>query len=289
MVAILIGLLLSLHSLPTSTPAWLPAPSKATWLWDTSLLETSSGRAEIVQFAREQQLQRIYVQVNRNLAPAAYRQLIQAASDSRIEVHALDGAPAWALPEESRRITELVQWVKTYNRSAAENERFQGIQVDIEPYLLPAWTTDDQSRLAKAWLQSVTLLHNEVKKDSSLTTSAVLPFWLDQIKLPDREMSLFEAIMTKLDEAALMSYRDQAQDVIDLSAAEMNIAERLGKKVWIGLETNPSPDTPYITFFDKGQEAMMFQLAVMDGVLRLNPSYAGIVIHDYTGWRALRD
>ncbi|MBD0384223.1 hypothetical protein [Paenibacillus sedimenti] len=275
------------------TPSSLPSADslasnkpKATWLWDTSLINTSAGRNDILQFAKSQRIGRIFLQVNPAVAQSAYRSFIKKASGYGIQVNALDGAPNWALPENRHKITDLVHWVKTYNASALVNERFAGIQVDIEPYLLPEWTAD-QNAVAVNWQQSLAYFNELVKMDSTLTTAAAVPFWLDSIQLPDGSGSLSEAIMAVLDETALMSYRDQAQDVVALAAEEIATGDRLGKKVWISVETNPAPDTPYITFYEEGKAELERQLALIDSMLQGHPSYSGIAVHDYAGWRAL--
>ncbi|MFD0693924.1 hypothetical protein ACFQZT_07455 [Paenibacillus sp. GCM10027628] len=272
-------------SLP-SADALTAIKPKATWLWDTSLIRTSAGRSDILLFAKNQQIGRIFLQVNPEVAPSSYRSFIQSAADSGIQVHALGGAPKWALPENRQKITDLVNWVKNYNASVLESERFAGIQVDIEPYLLPEWTTD-QNAIAVNWQESLSYFHKLVKKDSTLTTAAALPFWLDSIKLPNGSGTLSEALMAELDETALMSYRIQAEDVLDLAASEIATGDRLGKKVWISLETNPTPDSPHITFHEKGAAEMERQLALIDLILKTHPSYSGIAVHDFTGWRAL--
>lgn len=269
------------HSLQSDKP-------KATWLWDTALIGTNEGRSDVVQFAKSKQVGRIYLQANPDVAQSAYQSFIRSAGDNGIQVHALGGAPDWALPENRQKMTDFVHWVKTYNASVLDNERFTGIQADIEPYLLPDWTAD-QNAVAANWRQSISYFHGLVKKDSALTTAAAVPFWLDSIKLPDGSGTLGEAIMSEVDEIALMSYRDQAVDVIALATAEIAAGDRLGKKVWIGVETNPDPDNPHITFHELGNAEMERQLALIHGFLKGRPSYAGIAVHDYTGWRTLRD
>ncbi|MCZ8513828.1 hypothetical protein O9H85_15570 [Paenibacillus filicis] len=262
--------------------------SKATWLWDTSLISTDNGRTEILQFALSQQVGRIFLQVNPDVANDAYRSFISTAAANGIAVHALDGAPQWALPENRQKITDLVNWVKAYNASVAANERFAGIQVDIEPYLLPQWSTD-QNTVVLYWQQSLKYFNDLVKKDTALTTAAAVPFWLDSITLAGGSGTLSEAIMPLLDETAIMSYRDSGQEVVQLAANELATGDRLGKMVWVGVETNPAPDTPFITFYEEGKAAMNNQLALIDGLLKDRPSYAGIAVHDYAGWRSLKN
>lgn len=284
-------LFLSAEFVPSSVTSADTLPSnkpKATWLWHTSLIGTSAGRSDILQFAKKQQVGRIFLQVNRDIAMGAYRSFIRTASAGGIEVYALDGAPEWALPENKQRIADLVDWVKGYNASVQKNERFTGIQVDVEPYQLPEWTSN-QSAAADNWRQAMGYFNELAKKEPALPTSAAVPFWLDGIKLADGSGTLSEAIMAELDETAVMAYRDQAMDVVDLAGAELAAGDRLGKKVWIGVETNPAPDTPFITFYEEGRKEMERQLAIIDGMVHIHPSYAGISVHDYAGWLALRN
>ncbi|MBD2862350.1 hypothetical protein [Paenibacillus oceani] len=267
-----------------------PLPSgkpKATWLWDTSLINTATGRNQIIKFAKNQQISRIYLQVNPDVTKNAYRYMIKTAAGNGIEVYALDGAPNWALPENRGQITSLIGWVKTYNATVTMNERFAGIQLDIEPYLLPEWSTD-QTGVAQKWLDALRYFHDETKKAPALSTSAALPFWLDSVSLSSGVI-LGEALIAKLDEVALMSYRNQGDAVVNLVTEELAWGDKYGKKVWLSLETNAIPETPYITFYDKGKIEMDLQMSRIDELVKAHQSYAGIAVHDYTGWRDLKN
>ena len=283
MNALLICFLISFLSWPDLLKAPSPSKPKATWIWDTSLIGTGTGRDEVLQFVRNHQVQRIFLYVNRDISRDAYRTFIQSAARYGIEIHALDGAPDWALPANRKPIADLIRWVKSYNASVQAGERFAGIQVDIEPYLLPEWTSE-QSKIVDHWLESLLYFHNEAKKDSTLTTGAAIPFWLDSIQLSGRNVSLAEALIRELDETALMSYRDQGRHVVHLAKNELDWADQHGKNVWIGVEMNPSPDTPFITFYKKSRAYVDSELALIDDLVKRHPSYAGIVVHDYTGW-----
>ncbi|CAG7656948.1 hypothetical protein ACFQI7_00185 [Paenibacillus allorhizosphaerae] len=272
----------------TAFAAPLPSgKSKATWVWDTSLIATSTGRNQIFQFAKNQQISRIYLQVNPDVAKSAYRSMIKTAAGNGIEVYVLDGAPNWALPENRARIASLISWVKTYNASVATNERFAGIQLDVEPYLLPEWSSD-QSGTAQKWLDALSYFHDETKKAPVLSTSAAIPFWLDSVPLSSG-VALGEVLIAKLDEVALMSYRDQGDAVADLVKEELAWGDKYGKKVWLSLETNPVSETPYITFYEEGKAEMDRQMARIDELVKVHPSYAGIAVHDYIGWRNLKN
>jgi hypothetical protein len=260
---------------------------KATWLWDTSLISKYPGRISVIQFARKQQIARIYLQVNTSVAKNAYRAFIRSASSSGIQIHALDGAPDWVMPNRHIRISSLVNWVMTYNNSVSDNEKFTGIQVDIEPYLLPQWYQDQNTTITN-WLDALVLFANDAAQDPSLIISSALPFWVDEIIVPATGETLIEATLQLMHEVTLMSYRDQAQAVVDITDTKLALADELGKKIFVALETNPTSEGLYITFYDEGQAIMVAQMAEIDRLLSIHPSYAGIAVHDYTGWQNLK-
>jgi hypothetical protein len=260
---------------------------KATWLWDTSLISKYTGRISVIQFARKQQIARIYLQVNTSVAKNAYRAFIRSASSSGIQIHALDGAPDWVMPNRHIRISSLVNWVMTYNNSVSDNEKFTGIHVDIEPYLLPQWYQDQNTTITN-WLDALVLFANDAAQDPSLIISSALPFWVDEIIVPATGETLIEATLQLMHEVTLMSYRDQAQAVVDITDTKLALADELGKKIFVALETNPTSEGLYITFYDEGQAIMVAQMAEIDRLLSIHPSYAGIAVHDYTGWKNLK-
>ncbi|PZE19603.1 hypothetical protein [Paenibacillus xerothermodurans] len=114
-----------------------PGTIKTTWLWNTSLVNSPESRNEILEFAAEQHVSRIYLQVDPDVAVDAYRAFIKQATSLGVQIHALDGAPDWIYLDTRHRMTETINWVKAYNREVTEEERFTGIQMDIEPYILP--------------------------------------------------------------------------------------------------------------------------------------------------------
>lgn len=76
------------------------APSKdvkATWVWQTELIE--DGGEKLLEFARNEGIHLIYLQINRDLPKKTYETFVQHAHEERVAVHALGGDPGWALTE----------------------------------------------------------------------------------------------------------------------------------------------------------------------------------------------
>lgn len=264
-------------------PASQHGSTKATWLWEAERLADARSRTEIVQFAKSEHVGRIFVQIDTDADVSDYRQFIRSAAEAGIRVHALAGAPDWVLPQRRHVMAETVEWVRAYNRSAEGVERFDGIQIDVEPYLLDEWK-QEQTRIAADWVETVKQFRQLVDNAGGLLAGAALPFWLDELRSPGRSVTMAETIMSELDEVALMTYRNRADSVIGLADKELGIGNRIGTKVFVGVETNRTDEGEHVSFYGAESSELNRQMAEIEEKLRNHRSYAGIAVHDYTGW-----
>lgn len=274
-----------------SAPLLQPQKIKATWLWETSLI--TKERNEIISFAKKNDVNLIYLQIDKKLPADQYRAFIRAANIEKIQIHALGGDPEWAYRRNCDNISELVEWVKNYNRTSSEKERFRGIHVDIEPYLLPEWE-ERKKIIVRQWMKNMEEFIIQTKEDPSLDTSAALPFWLDDVIIPEKSGAnrLSEWMIKQLDHVTLMAYRDFAEGsngIIDIVEHEIKDADALGKAVVIGVETKKMGKEERISFHDEGMAAMTDQLELLHQKMRKHSSFAGVAIHDYVSWRNASD
>ncbi|MGE7055200.1 hypothetical protein ACQKI4_21740, partial [Paenibacillus glucanolyticus] len=94
----LAGLLVVMLLVGLQTPAYGESTTvKATWIWQTDLIK--DGGEELLDFSREEGINLIYLQINRQMPAETYEAFIQRAHDAQIAVHALGGDPRWALTE----------------------------------------------------------------------------------------------------------------------------------------------------------------------------------------------
>jgi hypothetical protein len=75
------------------------------------------------------------------------RQFVARASSLGFAVHAVDGGPNWTEAAHRYLGPKLVELVADYNGTAAPNERLQGVQLDIEPYVDPSFFDDVDASL----------------------------------------------------------------------------------------------------------------------------------------------
>ncbi|MFM1651129.1 hypothetical protein ACI7RC_03385 [Brevibacillus sp. B_LB10_24] len=261
---------------------------RATWLWNTPMI--ASEKDQIISFVKENGINLIYLQVNRRLVTKEqYRAFLKSAHEAGIEVHALDGAPDWALGKNQDRLTALVTWVKDYNQSVAEDERFRGVHVDIEPYLLPEWK-QDKSAVIRQWIDNVQVFVQQAKSDPELETGADTPFWLDTLQVSDDPgaETVSRWMARTFDHVTLMAYRNHAEGpngILQITQNKLAEADELGRRIVIGVNIRESTEGDFVTFYKEGAEEMEQQIAIVDERLSGRPSYAGISIHDYQNWK----
>jgi hypothetical protein len=70
------------------------------------------------------------------------RRFVARASSLGLAVHAVAGGPNWTAETHRYLGPKVLQLVADYNSDAAPDERLQGVQFDIEPYVDPSFWDD---------------------------------------------------------------------------------------------------------------------------------------------------
>lgn len=257
----------------------------ATWVWDTSALTKDKGK--MLAFAEEQGVNVIFLHVDRESEDfESYRAFIEEAHGMGIEVEALGGDPAWGLTDYRKEIDSFIGWMEDYYRAVGGQAAFDGIHMDIEPYLLKEWE-QDRDEVVRQWMENVEYLVGKVKQDSTLRISADLPFWIH--KIPARPNGNLGAWMIeRLDRVVLMNYRNFAigeNGIIANALPMIKEGTKAGKPVIVGLETGPTEEGEHVTFFGKGTSSLHRQIQLSHFVMRWHAGYEGFSIHDYKNWQ----
>lgn len=261
---------------------------KATWLWQTSLIATEPD--QILAFTKGQGVNLLYLQIDTKRKAAYYQSFIKKAGEAGIAVHALNGDPRWGLKQNQPKLLAWVDWVIAYNKSAAEEEKFSGIHLDIEPHLLPTWKKE-QSSIVSQWMGNVNA-YTKKAHNAGLEVGCDIPFWMDKEKLPnDSATSLTKWLISKHDSIAVMAYRDRAKgpnSITSIVPQELAFGDELDKKILIAVEAKQSSEGNIVSFSEEGKTYMNAELAKLPASLSAHPSYAGIAIHSYEYWKALK-
>ncbi|BFH61631.1 hypothetical protein [Paenibacillus azoreducens] len=269
---------------PSQTASAQSAYQKATWVWDTEHIR--SNPQEVLSFLRKNQVDLVYLQVNTDIPASCYQSFIKQAAAFGMKVDALDGAPEWALESKRHKITDFIGWVKDYQQKAAATEKFHGIHVDIEPHVLANWKTD-QADVIRQWQSNILYLRSEADK-LNLPLAADIAFWLGNYKTADGKQSLSRFVIGQFDSVTIMSYRDTAAAIHQIAEQELKDAASLGKTAFTAVETRPSKEGRYISFHGVSLDVMNKQLVQLHDLAKVHPSYAGIAIHDFDGWKDLK-
>jgi hypothetical protein len=260
----------------------------ATWLWNTYSIWREKDKT--LDFLGQNGVNVLFLQIDEDIPAGIYSDFIQEASSRGIEVHALGGAPDWVLPDGQRKLYRFIDWVHTYNNNVRPVERFNGIHLDIEPYVLPEWQKNPDTLLGY-WKDTVSAFAQQVKADSHLTVSMDLPVWLDGLKTHDkygRSTTLSSWMMDNLDQVTLMAYLDNSQNIIKSVANEIDEAEKTGTPVIIGVDTFNN-EAANSSFYTKGKSNMLSELNTVAQGLSNKSSFVGYAVHDYDSWSRLKE
>ncbi|GAB3747080.1 hypothetical protein [Lysobacter olei] len=289
--------------------AWPVARAKdaprAVWTWEKpsfAMLESPEVAEEALAFLRRKGVTIVYLYADSfegrtpvRDRPQLYRAFIRRAHARGIQVYALLGS--WYLhteryvqPRYRREARSMVRRVLDYNAGSAPEERFDGVNYDIEPHLLDEWSDASRPQLLRGFLDmTADLMAEKRKSGQSLPIGPAMPFWWDGITLDwsGARKSVAEHVIDATDYVALMDYRNRAEgrdSILSHAQDEMDYADRVGKRVVIGLEFNPG-EPAKLSFHGKDEAEFEQEAAKVERAFGTRPAFGGFVFHHYLGYR----
>lgn len=240
------------------------------WVWqahDPQGLATSAAALDVT---------RVYLFVGSasHATNTRIKQSVSLLHDEGVSVFALSGQPGWALHHKP-----ALDWANRVLRLAP----FDGLHLDVEPYALKNWKTDQQADIAAylGLLDAVAPLPGALDVD--------VQFAMGTIATPDGTFG--DDILARVDGVTVMSYRDTAfgnNSMWEIAQDWLTRADRAGKPVWLAAETNAVHGCPSCTFYEDGQTDMAAVLGQVDEAASAGfPTYQGFAIEDLDGWQAL--
>lgn len=280
--------------------------TRSMWVWNSANIVSNiidnigNYRSELFEFCRSPHGNpdnkitvlflscRVHVYANSN----NLRNFLSEACDSGLAIEYLDGDPSWATYKQADGFDRINKVLMFNASSTSEKEKIKGIHFDVEPYLLrqdrgyqpPYWDTDKMT----VWESYVTYMDSCQRlidsADSNLYFGIAIPRWYEN----HVGVSELKRLQEKVDYVAIMDYNENASVIINDAQNEMNHANELSKKVWIGVETGEvSPET--VSFFEEGVAYMESQLNIVNGVYGNNPDFLGFAIHSYKSYKILQN
>jgi hypothetical protein len=201
------------------------------WLWDYR--EGVKRGQTVIEACQRAGCRRLFVQM-----PEAkddqhlwkeYGQFLRTVKSSGIEAFALDGYPE-AINDPTPLIKKLQQLL-----AFVDNASMDGVQFDIEPYLLEDFFADESGFVR--YLATIDQLKAALRP--GLRLSIVIPFWFSSQKVNERAVAF--AVMDRADEVTIMSYRTDSSELPRLAEDTLRYGDLIGRPVWLALETRPLP------------------------------------------------
>jgi hypothetical protein len=254
---------------PAKRVAVPATPGRAMWIW------SPRDAAAITDWATGHGVGELFAYVSP--APdatelASLRDLSIRAHAAGIRLAALGGEPGWATSPDT---------VRAWRTRITASRLFDGVHLDVEPYLLSAWTGNRSSVVA-----SYLAMLDAARAAGPERLEVDVPFWYGTIALADGR-TLADAVLPRVDAVTVMSYRDSADGMSSVGADMLGRAGRAGKPVRLAAETRPLADCGYCTFAQAGSRALQRALTDVDTASAKYPTYAGVAVHDFDGWRRL--
>ncbi|SCZ09662.1 hypothetical protein SAMN05720606_12268 [Paenibacillus polysaccharolyticus] len=262
----------------------LDRPVRGTWVWDTTQIRNNAQ--DILSFAKANNINTIYLQMNRDIKIPEYKNFIRLARTQNIAVDIMDGRSAWGLTESREQIASFMDWIEAYQAQALANEKFAGIHLDIEPHVHPQWKINQASVITQ-WQGNVNYIIDRAAR-MKMPVAADLPFWLDNYKIPGSTMAVSSWMIRKFDSITIMAYRDTAAAIYNVAKDELIDAASVGKKISIAVETKQSKEGDFITFYEEGDAYMEEQLKLVEKLASAHTSFNGFSVHEYSSWKTLR-
>ncbi|MCM8794567.1 MAG: hypothetical protein NC819_02025 [Candidatus Omnitrophica bacterium] len=288
-------------------------PVKGMWVWHFQTYSTAAERQRLLDFCREEGITLLLVQVHYALDPVtgvptgmrdpqAYGDLIEQAKRASITVEALEGDPKWPLPEWEKtwwpKFNVIMDW---YNRQPPQR-RFSGLHLDVEPYLLPDFDTREKWNILWLYVDFMDRVRKELRRRGpELVFAADIPFWYDNFPKADEflnhnviefngaEKPASHHIQDICDYIGIMSYRQHAtgpNSITRLCEEELAYAEKIGKKIFCGVEMSPDQDPPSISFYGTSVELFREQTDLVYRTFGRRRGFGGLLIHYYNTYSA---
>lgn len=207
---------------------------------------------------------------------AAFGRFVAAAGARGLGVWIVLGDPTYVQSAGRQSMRTLLRWVTAYQAAAAPASRIAGVQLDIEPYLLPTW--DSQST---ALLSAYATTLRDAQAEWAGALDVVIPFWYAEA----RYWNTVGATLTGLTgvSATVMDYHTDPAELRKFASFFLDWADIAQRRVTISLELGmgPAPVAPWADDLSYRGDwgALLAAAAALGGDLAQRRSFGGIAIN----------
>ncbi|KCZ73580.1 hypothetical protein ANME2D_00651 [Candidatus Methanoperedens nitroreducens] len=281
-----------------------PKQMRALFIWGaaSTVLDRSQEADSLIQYSKEHGINTLffYTDISRlSNSPSQFKSFIARAHSNNISVHALNGEPAWTTDHQTA--TNYVKAVINYNKNSRTNERFDGVCLDVESYVLKSWEKDSNgdslplakssvnSNLAAQYLKLLSGIKNTISSSGTAVTFGVdIPFWFDgngfELTYNKSNRLLSSHVQDITDITTIMDYTDNYNNAIAWARYEIDYATRINKSAVIAFETQKL-DNPGSTFYEEGAAALENAIKQVNSSFSSKQGFRGVAIHSYESYK----
>jgi hypothetical protein len=196
------------------------------------------------------------------------QRFIGEATRLGIKVWSVDGEPRAVLPEAREEYLQRAKIYREYNRGVAEDFRLQGVQYDIEPYLVPGYSLAIEEWL-RAYLETIAAF----KAELGMPVELAVPYWWANQKYAGS--AFLDRLAASADSLAVMNYSTNPESIRAAAEPFLAWSSRFKRGVRMALEAGPIEDEQrrYYKKSDAG-ELWQFELAGQHILLLLDHAMA---------------
>ncbi len=240
------------------------------WWWSDELGD------EYLDFAKDNGVTEIYYCSDKFNADT--QTFIGKAAAKNIDVYHLTGDYRWI--ENPAPLFAQMDKYSAYQRDYSNC--YKGVHFDIEPHQHPEFS----ARRGEIITAFVELTYELKERYPDVRIAYDLPFWLDdEVTAHGIKKPAYRHIIDNAYKVTLMSYRDTAEAIYNVSEEEITYAQATGKTINLGVETK-SNEGDFVSFQEEGKAYMYAEIAKLREML---PDGYGVVIHHIKQWYDLKD
>ncbi len=268
----------------------------ALWVWHDDMMYDKNKTQEFIKWAQEQNVETLFFNAYpfiETTDPIPSQQLANFIKETPFKYELLIGEHEWTYSKNHTEVTEFITKAANFIETNNLQNKINTIHLDVEADTLPEWHTNE----TEISIQYLNLIKKsqETANKFELALNVDIPNWYEhaqETEFNGQKKPLYEHIIDTVDQVTIMNYIDIAtgdEGMIELAKNEIKYANITGKKVLIGAETNqlPGQNAAKYTFYEEGHTALKGALNQAHEAFKDDPSYAGLVIHDYIGLKQM--
>jgi hypothetical protein len=265
----------------TRVPIARAGPAKrrlATWVWREEAVLDRTRRRDVLRFAQEKGVTDIYLAAVADYEEpdgfAALADLSEQAERDGVTLDWVCGDPNWARSDRHDAALAVVDWALRVNArlQRAGLREIRVLQFDIEPYLLPGWTSTP-GQVQAQYIALLAKLRDATRK-AGFEYWLTVPFWFEQQSFQGR--TLGSLAIQSSDGIVIMAYRNTATGVAEKAASLLIDAATQNRLAVVAIETG-CREPPATTWCGTALDEIHGRLAPFG-------SLAGLAVHSYDDW-----